>query len=141
VVWALPKHFSRDIPIKVVWAKAQTTLRSVYFEDADGMYYNFQHFETPGEEWAFEVECHSGGVINGMTDCSVLLGGAREYFTIVRGGWTKMGHIIDLDNDEVTLLANDIPVYSWPFSWQANETSGTNQLGGVNFFPRDDFDA
>ncbi|MEL7249773.1 MAG: T9SS type A sorting domain-containing protein [Bacteroidota bacterium] len=113
----------------------------LYFEDADGMYYNFQHFEIPGEEWAFEVSCPSGGVINGQVGCELLVGGATEPFTMLRGEWSKMAHIIDLDNDEATLLVNDIPIHTWPFSWQFDEMTGTNQLGGINFFPRNDFDA
>lgn len=113
----------------------------LYFEEANGMYYNFQHFEEPGQEWAFEVDCPSGGLINGQVDCDILVGGELNFFTLVRGEWSKMTHIIDLDNNEASLMVNDLVVHSWPFNWQANEMSGTNQLGGVNFFPRNGFDA
>lgn len=112
----------------------------LFFEDADGMYYNFQHFETPGQEWAFEVSCHSGGATNGQVSCDLLVGGVTEPFTLMRGEWSKMTHIIDLDNNEATLIADDDLVHTWPFNWDVNGTSGTNQLGGINFFPRNGFD-
>jgi len=107
--------------------------------NADGAYYNFQHFESPGIEWAFSVDISSGGIINGTTMAHVTVGGGELlFFTIQRGQWVKWEHYIDLDNDIISLVIDSFPVGEWTFSRQAGTAQlGTKQLGGINFFPLD----
>lgn len=93
-----------------------------------GGYYNFQHFESPGVEWAFEVYLDPEG--NGTFS----VGGADYVFTFAVDAWVQFSHIIDLDNDLAQCFIGGTMVHEWPFSYEASGTGGTNQLGGVDFF-------
>lgn len=108
--------------------------------DADGGYFNIQHFETPGTEFAFEVSINSGGTANGLTTGQVDFGGQTVDFDFQRGGWNKIKFIIDMDNDDVEFWINQTMIHSWTFSFQAMSQNGTNQLGGLNFYPRNPSD-
>ncbi len=111
----------------------------MYIPDADGAYYNFQHFETPGIEWAFDVDIQAGGIINGTTMANLgVSGGNLTSFNVQRGKWVTWDHYIDLDNDWIRLEVDSFNVGEWQFSSQAGTIqTGTNQLGGINFYPLD----
>lgn len=110
----------------------------MYIPDAGGGYYNFQHFEEPGVEWAFSVEMLPGGIINGETPTRVTVGGVELLtFGVERGKWVTFKHFVDLDNDLIRLEMDQIYLGEWQFSQQELEPTGTNQLGSVNFFPPD----
>ena len=92
-------------------------------------YYNFQHMEAPGNEWAFEVYFDNNG-----TGYMHAGGSNAATFTYPQGAWFHVDNVIDLDNDWAQVYFNDALVYEWQFSLQAQGEPGTNQLGGVNFY-------
>jgi hypothetical protein len=104
---------------------------SMYIPSGNLAYYNIQHFEVPGTEWAIEVDFEANGV--GTIDAGAALAATFSY---PYDTWFDVVHYIDLDNDHADLYINNNHVYSWQFSVQANEPTGTKQLGGVDFFPR-----
>jgi len=93
-----------------------------------GGYFNIQHFEVPGTEWAMEV--YFGAAESGY----LTVGGTDYGFDFNAEEWIEISNIIDLDNDLAQLYINDVMIHEWPFHYQASETTGTNQLGGVNIF-------
>ena len=100
-----------------------------YVETGFAGYYNVQHFEAPGIEWAFEVyflEDGSGELYAGSS--------TPITFTYPKDTWFAIENNINIDEDWVTLIIDGVIVYSWPFSWESTGTGGTNQLGGVDFF-------
>ncbi len=100
-----------------------------YIETANCGYYNIQHFQSPGTEWAHEVYFRTSG------DGELLAGSATIIpFTYPKDTWFLVKHIIDIDADNIKLYINDVMVHEWPFSYQAGSTTGTKQLGGVNFY-------
>jgi len=92
-------------------------------------YYNIQHFQSPGTEYAMEVYFRASGA-------GELLAGSATVipFTYPKATWFQIKHIIDLDADNIQLYINGVMVSEWPFSYQASSTTGTDQLGGVDFF-------
>jgi len=101
----------------------------MYVETGYAGYFNIQHFESPGIEWAYEVYLLANG--NG----ELLAGSTTPFtFTYPKDTWFLVENIINIDEDLVTLVINGVEVYSWPFSYEASGTGGTNQLGGVDFF-------
>ena len=101
----------------------------IYVPAGMGGYYNFQHFETPGIEWAVEVFFNLDGT------GSISAGGSNAaQFNYMHDQWIRCDHMIDLDNDEAMLSLNGNMIYQWQWSLQANGGSGTNQLGGVDFY-------
>jgi hypothetical protein len=93
-----------------------------------GGYFNLQHFEAPGVEWAIEVYFGNNGV--GQTSVnSVLLN-----FSHAMDAWIKVETIVDLDLDSAWLYINNTQIRDWKFSMQSNAPTGTKQLGAVNFY-------
>ena len=92
-------------------------------------YYNFQHMEAPGNEWAFEVYFDNNG-----TGYMHAGGSNAATFNYTQGAWFHIDNVIDLDNDWAQVYFNDALIYEWQFSLQAQGEPGTNQLGGVNFY-------
>lgn len=95
--------------------------------DYDG-YYNFQHMETPGEEWAFDVWLNPGGT--GHFDAA----GEVTPFSYTQNTWISLAHYIDLDNDEANFYLNGELIYTWQYSLQSDGEAGANQLGGIDFY-------
>ncbi len=93
-------------------------------------YYNIQHFENPGMEWAFEVYFNTDGSGSLNATASDI-----TTFSFPHDEWINVDHIVNIDDDRAYLYINGQYVYSWPFSAQANSPSGTNQLGAFDFFP------
>ncbi|PKP23760.1 MAG: hypothetical protein CVU06_06605, partial [Bacteroidetes bacterium HGW-Bacteroidetes-22] len=99
-----------------------------YVETGMAGYYNIQHFEAPGTEFAFEVYFNADG-------SGLMTAGDVDYnFTYPKATWFEVKHEIDLDADNIKLTINGTLVHEWPFSYQASSTTGTKQLGGVDFF-------
>lgn len=92
-------------------------------------YYNIQHFESPGIEWAFELYFNTDGTALLHADVS-----SAATFNYDHDTWFPVYHIIDLDNDWIELWVDDVLIYEWQFSTQSGGGAGTNQLGGVDFF-------
>ena len=101
----------------------------VYVPAGFGGYYNLQHFESPGVEWAYEVYF-------GATGSGYLSAGSAQVagFTYTPDSWVYCDQIIDLDEDWTELYIDGALLYEWPFSWQASSQSGTLQLGGVDIY-------
>ncbi|MBM3436368.1 MAG: hypothetical protein FJY07_09170, partial [Bacteroidetes bacterium] len=108
--------------------KYQLTFK-MYIPTGYGGYYNFQHYESPGIEWAFEVYF-------GATGAGYLNAGATSVagFNYAHDTWVDIMNVIDLTNDWTELYIGGNLIYEWPFSWQANSQSGLLQLGGVDFY-------
>ncbi|MDD2963197.1 MAG: T9SS type A sorting domain-containing protein [Bacteroidales bacterium] len=100
----------------------------MYVETGKAGYYNIQHFESPGVEWAFEIYFNADG-------SGKLTAGDVDYtFSYPKDTWFEAKHDIDLDADLIKLYVNGTMVHEWPFSYQSGSTTGTKQLGGVNFY-------
>lgn len=100
----------------------------MYVQTGKCGYYNIQHFQSPGTEWAFELYFRA----DGSTELQV--GGDLITGTYPKDTWFECKHVIDLDNDNIELYINGVLLYEWPFSYEASGTGGTLQLGGVDFF-------
>ncbi|HSG67936.1 MAG TPA: hypothetical protein VK994_04465, partial [Bacteroidales bacterium] len=99
-----------------------------YVETGYGAYYNLQHYEAPGTEWALEVYFASDGTGEINTD------GNTYPFTYTPGAWLNIINVIDLTNDEAQLWLDGVLVHSWTFSTQSSGGAGANQLGGLNVY-------
>ena len=100
----------------------------MYVETSKCGYYNIQHFESPGIEWAFEIYFRT----NGSIEC--LEGGNTLGGTYPKATWFEVKQDIDLDADLVSVYVNGTLIGQWPFSDEAQNPGGTKQLGGVDFF-------
>lgn len=101
----------------------------MYVETGKAGYYNLQHFQSPGTEYACEIYFKADG--SGY----LLAGSTTQYpFTYPKAAWFEVKHYIDLDADLITLWINGLLVKTWPFHYQAGALTGTNQLGGVDFY-------
>lgn len=93
-----------------------------------GGYFNLQHFEAPGNQWANEVYFGNNG--NGELKAN----GATINFTHPNDAWFLIENHVDIDNDTAALFINGVHVNTWPFATQAGGGVGAAQLGGVNFY-------
>jgi hypothetical protein len=100
-----------------------------YVVSGFGGHLNMQHFESPGIEWAWELYFGNDG--NGYINACVA---NAAVFTFAHNTWVQIDCIVDIDNDLCELYIDDELIHSWPFSCQANEATGTPQLGGMDFF-------
>lgn len=100
----------------------------MYIETGKCGYYNLQHFESPGIEWAVEIYFRTDGSIE-LNEGGNLVSG-----TYPKDAWFEVKHEIDIDADWIKLYINGTLFHEWQFSNEASATGGTNQLGGVDFF-------
>jgi hypothetical protein len=100
----------------------------MYVENAKCGYYNIQHFQTPGIEWAYEVYFRTSGAVRLYRGTSIVTG------TYPKATWFEVKQIIKIDVDSVYLYINGTLLSAWPFHWTSLSTTGTNRLGGVDFF-------
>jgi len=106
----------------------------MYVETGYCGYYNIQHMEAPGIEWAFEVYFRANG------DIELLAGTVAPALPFVFPGgspkdtWFEARQLIDIDADLITLIINGYAIHQWPFHYQGGEITGTNQLGGVDLY-------
>ncbi len=101
----------------------------LYIPDGYCGYYNFQHMEAPGVEWAFEMYFHTDRT------CKFLIAGETlEDYTYSHDTWIYLEHKIDLDNDHAELYIDGVFYKDWQWSLQAQGAQGANQLGGIDFY-------
>lgn len=93
-----------------------------------GGYFNLQHFEAPGNQWANEVYFGNNGT--GNTDAN----GVNTVFSHPNDAWFLIENHVDIDNDTAALFINGVHIVTWPFATQASGGVGAAQLGGVNFY-------
>jgi len=92
-------------------------------------YYNFQHMETPGVEWAIEMYFKTDG-----TGLFKIAGEELTDYTFDHDTWIYLEHNIDLDNDWATITIDGELYKEWQWSVQAQGGAGANQLGAIDFF-------
>ena len=102
----------------------------MYIENDKGGYYNMQHFQNPGIEPAFDIYF----LQNGGGEFYTAGAPAPITFTYPKATWFQVKHIIDIDNDLISLYIDDVLVNSWPLSYTSSSTTGTKQLGAIDFF-------
>lgn len=100
-----------------------------WVESGFGGYFNIQHFEAPGIEWAYEAYFASDG--SGYMNAG---GDNAATFTYSQGQWILLESIIDLDNDWAEFFIDGVLIHEWQFSLQAQGDPGTLQLGGADIF-------
>ncbi|NQT77269.1 MAG: T9SS type A sorting domain-containing protein [Bacteroidetes bacterium] len=91
-------------------------------------YYNFQHYQAPGVEWAIEVYFNTDGTADFNAD------GQTISFNYTHDTWFFVEHDIDLDNDVAEMYLDGTMIHTWTWSTQSGGGPGANQLGGVDFF-------
>ena len=94
-----------------------------------GAYYNIQHFQNPGVEWALEVYFKTDGT--GFMNAG---GENATTFNYAHDQWIEVSNVVDLDTDWAEVYFNGVLMYEWQFSLQAQGQAGTLQLGAANFF-------
>ncbi len=100
-----------------------------YIVSGNGGYFNIQHYEEPGIQWAFEV--YFGATGDGFMHAGVQ---NVANFTYTPDTWMQLSTVVDLDEDSAWFYIDDNLIYNWPFHYQANDTAGVNQLGGIDFY-------
>ncbi len=97
-----------------------------------GGYFNVLHnFAGTSSEWA--LECYFSNNGTGYLKVGKAVDGEIS-FTYPSNQFFHTYIKIDLTEDEAKLEINNNEVHTWPFHYQANDTTGLIQLGGVNFF-------
>jgi hypothetical protein len=83
-------------------------------------YYNIQEDTAPGVGWAFDVTFASSGDFQVVADAVTVAVGSFPL-----GQWFEIHHLVDMDNDTVTLTIDGVTGNSFPFD---------SPFGGINFF-------
>ena len=91
-------------------------------------YFNVQHFENPGQEFA--IQCFLS--TNGQGELDVI--GKKIYFGYNQNEWVNFGLIVDLDNDVAIFQVNQTEIFIWKWSLKLNGAQGINQLGCLDFY-------
>ena len=91
-------------------------------------YYNMQHFESPGIEWAYEIYFRADGSIECLQGGNTLGGSYPHdvFFQVINE--------VDLDADNVKVTINGVVIGEWPISDEAQNPGGTKQMGAIDFF-------
>ena len=92
----------------------------MYIPDGSSAYYNVQEDLIPGVGWAFEATFAFTGDMQVVMDGEVVATG-----TVPLDTWFQVSHLIDMDNDVVTLSIDGTEAGSWTFD---------SPFGGVNFY-------
>lgn len=100
-----------------------------YVVAGNGGHLNMQHFESPGIEWAWELFFGNDGT--GYINACIA---NAAVFNYTPETWVQIKCVVDIDNDWTQLYIDDVLIHEWTFSCQANEETGTLQLGGMDFF-------
>ena len=91
-------------------------------------YFNVEHTDTPGEEFAMDCFFNASG--NGQ-----LKAGATTYaFTYNMDAWNMISLIVDLDNDWAKFKINGTEINQWHWSEMTDGNIGLVQLGILDFF-------
>ncbi|MBP1673064.1 MAG: hypothetical protein H6Q25_879 [Bacteroidetes bacterium] len=97
-----------------------------------GAYFNVLHnFAGTSSEWA--LECYFSNTGTGYLKVGKAADGEIS-FTYPSNQFFHMYIKIDLTEDEAKMEINNNQIHTWPYHYQANDTTGLVQLGGVNFF-------
>lgn len=91
-------------------------------------YYNFQKYEAPGTEWAFDVYFYTDGT--GAIDVA----GSEVPFNYNQDEFNSMEHFFDLDNDTAFFYVNGSLIHSWKYSLDQDGAASVAQLGGIDFY-------
>ncbi len=104
---------------------------NAYIAADHGGYYNFQHFEEPGTEWAYQVYFGKDADMPGYA----YVGSSDSVaFDHPFDTWFPVQTIVDLDADWAEFYVDGTMVHEWQWSLQSFGDPGTNQLGGINFY-------
>lgn len=102
----------------------------IYVPQGSGAYYNLQHFETPGIEWAHQVIFSANGNVQMQVAGQVI----NNPFP--HDQWIEVRQSIDLDTKQTTLQIGNNPAVSYNFDSQPfTAAAGANEIGGINFYP------
>ena len=101
---------------------------SYFIESGYGGYYNLQHYEAPGTEWAVEVYFASDGTGEINAD------GATIAFSYANAAWVEILNVVNMDDDIAEIWMDGVLLHSWTWSTQSGGGSGANQLGGLNVY-------
>ena len=89
-----------------------------------GGYFNLQHNEVIGAgSWMMEMTFTPSGAINFLVGTTTATGAYPS------GEWFSVLMLIDLDQQQASMLVDGVPQHSWMTS-----APGPNRLGAVNFF-------
>ena len=99
-----------------------------FIETGYGGYYNLQHYEAPGTEWAVEVYFASDGTGEINAD------GSTIPFSYAPGTWLEFLNVVDMDNDVAEIWMDGTLLHTWQWSTQSGGGAGANQLGGLNVY-------
>jgi hypothetical protein len=100
-----------------------------YVPSGFGAYYNFQHYEAAGIEFAFEVYFAADG-----TGYMHAGGNNAATFTYNHDEWIEITNIIDLDEDWAQVYFDEELIYEWQFSLGYNGNVNLLQMGCINFY-------
>lgn len=92
----------------------------MYVTDGNSAYYNVQEDQAPGVGWAFDVTFAFTGDLQIVMDGATVGSGT---FPIEE--WFEVSHLLDLDNDMITVTIAGTEVGSFTFD---------SPFGGINFF-------
>lgn len=102
----------------------------MYIPAGKGGYFNIQHLENPGVEFAAEFVFRLNGTV------LVTAAGDTASAPYPHGQWFQVDLTFLLDEATPTATFNldQAPVHSWAFNTQTDGTAGTNALGSIDFF-------
>ena len=101
----------------------------LYIPMGFGGYYNLQHYQNPGTEWACEFYFGNDG--NGEYSAA---NPEVQSFTHPMDEWFAVKNIINLDTATGQFFVNGAMIVEWDFSLDAQGDAGINQLGGLDMF-------
>jgi len=93
-----------------------------------GGYFNIQHYQAPGIQWACEVYFGSNGT------GYILAEGDSTSYTHPLDAWIDVETIVDINLDSAWYYINGLEIAKWKFSTKTDGTAGAAQLGGVDFY-------
>lgn len=93
-------------------------------------YFNLEHYDAPGTEWAVDVFFDNAG--NGSVTTEGNANAAT--FSFNNAEWFTVETIVDLDADLASLYINSTLIHTWQWSINNDGSAGANQLGCVDFY-------
>lgn len=102
----------------------------LFIENNDRAFYQLFHTFSAGSN---SNEVGHSVYFNGNGRGQMRVGGADFYFNYPTGEWIEVLQDINFGNHTSTLLLNGSQIHEWPFAYQANSTSGVEQIAGLNF--------
>lgn len=100
----------------------------MYIPTGQGGYFNLQHDETPGMQWAVEVYLPTGGT------AYIYAAGDSTEMAYPHDAWFDVTLAIDLTTMQAVMSIDGGTPRIWAFNTQASGGAGMNQIGGINFF-------